>query len=81
MVPSYLELSAKHMCEWHTNLLHSFLQYVIPSTPGDLFSFMLLILLATTSGVTINCSDISDLGPLNFVTGVGNDLVSSLVNT
>ena len=26
----------------------------IPSTPGDLFSFILLILLATTSGVTIN---------------------------
>ena len=25
-----------------------------PSTPGDLFSFIFLILLATTSGVTIN---------------------------
>ena len=27
----------------------------IPSTPGDLFSFILLILLATTSRVTSNC--------------------------
>ena len=27
----------------------------IPSTPGDLFFFILLILLATTSGVTTNC--------------------------
>ena len=26
----------------------------IPSTPGDLLSIMLFILLATTSGVTIN---------------------------
>ena len=31
----------------------------IPSTPGDLFSFILLILLATTSGVTTNCPNFS----------------------
>ena len=53
----------------------------IPSTPGDLFSFILLILLATTSGVTTNCPNISPSGPLNFVSCTGNELVSSLVNT
>ena len=52
-----------------------------PSTPGDLFSFILLILLATTSGVTINCPNFSSSDPLNFVSGTGNELVSSLVNT
>ena len=31
----------------------------IPSTPGDLFSFVLLILLTTTSGVTTNCPNLS----------------------
>ena len=31
----------------------------IPSTPGDLFYFILLILLATTSGVTTNCPNLS----------------------
>ena len=50
----------------------------IPSTPGDLFSFILLLLLATTSGVTTNCPP-SD--PLNLVSGTGNEQVSSLVNT
>ena len=49
----------------------------IPSTPGDLFSFILLILLATTSGVTTNLSP-SD--PLNVVSGKGNEQVSSLVH-
>ena len=53
----------------------------IPSTPGDLFSFILLILLATTSGVPTNYPNISPSGPLNFVSGTGNELVSSLVNT
>ena len=53
----------------------------IPSTPGDLFSFILLILLATTSGVTTNCPNLSPSDPLNFVYGTGNELVSSLVNT
>ena len=43
-----------------------------PSTPGDLFSFILLILLATTSGVTINCPNLSSSDPLNFVSGTGN---------
>ena len=33
----------------------------IPSTPGDLFSFILLTLLATTSGVTTNCPNLSPL--------------------
>ena len=41
----------------------------IPSTPGDLFS--MLILLATTSGVTTNCPNLSSSVPLNFVTGTG----------
>ena len=42
---------------------------------------MLLILLATTSGVTTNCPYLSPSDPLNFVSGTGNELVSSLVNT
>ena len=53
----------------------------IPSTPGDLFSVMLLILLATTSGVTTNCPNLSPSDQLNFVSGTGNELVSSRVNT
>ena len=53
----------------------------IPSTPGDLFSFILLILLATTSGVTINCSNLSPSYSLNFVSGTGNEQVSSRENT
>ena len=43
----------------------------IPSTPGDLFSFILLILLATTSGVTNNCPNLFTSGPSNFVSGTG----------
>ena len=31
----------------------------IPSTPGDKFSFILLILLATTSALTTNCPKLS----------------------
>ena len=53
----------------------------IPSTPGGLFYFILLIVPATTSGVTNNCSNLSPSVPLNFVYGTGNELVSSLVNT
>ena len=53
----------------------------IPSTPGDLFSFILLILLATTSGVTSNYPNLSPSDPLNVVPGTGNEQVSSLVNT
>ena len=53
----------------------------IPSTPGDLFSFILLILLATTSGVTTTCPNLSPSDPLNVVSGTGNEHVSSLVNT
>ena len=53
----------------------------IPSTHGELFSFILLILLATTSGVTTNCPNLFPYDPLNFVSGTGNTLVSSRVNT
>ena len=53
----------------------------IPSIPGELFPFILLILLATTSRVTTNCPNLSSSHPLNFVTGTGNELVSSLVDT
>ena len=38
----------------------------ILSNPSDLFSFILLILLATTSGVTTNCLNLSPSDPLNF---------------
>ena len=44
----------------------------IPSTPGDLFSFILLILVATTYGVTTNCPNLSHSGPLHFASGTGN---------
>ena len=53
----------------------------IPSTPGDLFSFIMLILLATTSGVTTNCPNLSPSDPSNFVSGTGKELISSHVNT
>ena len=53
----------------------------IPPTPGDLFSFILLILLATGSGVTTNCHNLSPSDPLDFVSGTGNELVSPRVNT
>ena len=49
----------------------------IPSTPGDLFSFILLILLATTSGVTTNCPNLSLSDPSNFVSGTGKESYSS----
>ena len=52
-----------------------------PSTPGDSFSYILLILLATSYVVTINCPNFSSSDPVNFVSGTGNELVSSLVNT
>ena len=45
---------------------------VIPSTPGDLLTFILLILLATTSGVTTNSPNLSFSVPFNFGTGTGN---------
>ena len=53
----------------------------IPSTPGDIFSFILLILLATISAVTTNCPNLSPYDPLDFVSCTCNELVSSLVNT
>ena len=53
----------------------------IPSTPGDLLSFILFTLLGTTSGVTTNCHNLSPTVPLHFVSSTGNELVSSLVNT
>ena len=71
------------MCKWRTNLFYSFFQYLgdIPSTPGELFSFILLILLTTTFGVTTNCPNLSPSDPLNFVSGTGYELVSSHMNT
>ena len=53
----------------------------IQSTPGDLFYFILLMLVATTSGVTTNCPNTYPSDPLNFVSGTGSELVSSHVNT
>ena len=53
----------------------------IQSNSGDLFSFILLILLATTSGGYNKLPQLSPSDPLNCVTGTGNELVSSLVNT
>ena len=47
----------------------------IPSTPGDLFPFILLLLLATISGVTTNCPNLFPSDPSNFVSGTGNELV------
>ena len=52
----------------------------IPSTPGDLFYFILLILLATTYRVKTNCPSLSPSGPLHFLSGTGNEPVPSLVN-
>ena len=45
----------KHVCKWRTNLFYSFFQYLgdIPSTPGDLFSFVLLILLLLGLQLTV----------------------------
>ena len=41
----------------------------IPSTPGDLLSFIFLIFFAIISGVTNNCPKRSDLLPSNLVNG------------
>ena len=73
--------SCSDVCKWRTNLFYSFFQYLgdIPSTPGDLFSFILLILLDTTSEVTNNCPNLSPSDSLNFVSGTGNEQVSSLI--
>ena len=46
--------------------------FFIVLAPGDLFSFILLILVATTSVVTTNCPNLSPSVPLNFVSGTGN---------
>ena len=67
--------SAVHIC-----YTVSFLG-AIPSIPGDLFSFILLILSATTYGVTTNCHNLSPSDPSNFVSGTGNGLVYFRVNT
>ena len=53
----------------------------IPSTPSDLFSFIFLILPATTSVVTTNYPDVFPSCQLNFVFDTGNELVSSRVST
>ena len=53
----------------------------IPFTPGDLLFFILLSLLATASGVTTNCPNLSPPGPLNFASDTGDEIVYYLVNT
>ena len=53
----------------------------IPSTPGDLLSFIVLIFFAIISGVTNNCPKCSDLLPSNLVNGTGSALISSVVKT
>ena len=53
----------------------------IPSTPGASFSFILLILLAPTSGVTTSYPNLPPSDLLNFVSGTSNEQVSSFVNT
>ena len=53
----------------------------ILTTPGDLLSFIFLILFAIISGVTNNCPKCSDLQPLNLVNGTGSELISSVVKT
>ena len=47
----------------------------IPSTPGDLLSF--IGFLATISGVTINCPKQSYLASWNLASGTGNEIISS----
>ena len=51
----------------------------IPSTQGDLLSFIFLIFFAIISGVTNNCPKCSDLLPSNLVNG--SELISSVVKT
>ena len=53
----------------------------IPSTPGDLLSFIILIFFAIISGVTNNCPKCSGLLPSNLVNGTGSELISSMVKT
>ena len=53
----------------------------IPSTPGDLLSFIFFIFFAIISGVTNNCLKCSDLLPSNLVNGTGSELISSVVKT
>ena len=50
----------------------------IPSTPGDLLSFIFLIFFAIISGVTNNCPNCSDLFPSNLINGTGSELISSV---
>ena len=49
---------------------------VIPSTPGDLFSFIILCFLDTISGVT-NCPKLCDSSPSNILAGNDSELISS----
>ena len=53
----------------------------IPSTPGDLLSFIFLIFFAIISGVTNNWPKCSDVLPSNLVNGIGSELISSVVKT
>ena len=51
----------------------------IPSTPGDLLSFIFLIFFAIISGVTNNCPKFSDLLTSNLVNGTVSELISYVV--
>ena len=51
----------------------------IPSTPGDLLSFIFLIFFAFISGVTNNCPKCSDVLLSNLVSGNGSELIYSVV--
>ena len=53
----------------------------IPSTPGDLLSFIFLIFFTIISGVTNICPKCSDLLPSNLVNGTGSERISSVVKT
>ena len=53
----------------------------IPSTPGNLVSFIFLIYFAIIPGVTNNCRKCSDVLPSNLVNGTGSELISSVVKT
>ena len=53
----------------------------IPSTPGDVLSFVFLIIFAIISGVTNNCPKCSNLSTSNLVTGTGSELIFSVVKT
>ena len=50
----------------------------IPSTLGNLLSFIFLIFFAIISGIINNCPKCSDSLPSNLVNGTGSELISSV---